>query len=90
MTEDYKRFQKKIYSKQNIIWKLLVKEKYKSEKNLAKIINDKNEKFLNNYRRTFEQLSDENKKNFDGVLKAVNDFALSNYDFTNDYKGLKQ
>ncbi|WP_418457410.1 hypothetical protein [Borreliella andersonii] len=45
---------------------------------------------MNDHRENFDKLTDENKKTFDGVLKAVNDFALSNHDFVNDYKDLQQ
>ncbi|MCD2381941.1 tape measure protein [Borreliella americana] len=90
MKEDYQRLQEEIYSEQKRIWTLPIEKQNEANRNLAKTIKDKNEKFLNDYRGNFDKLSDENKKTFDGVLKAVNDFALSNHDFVNDYKDLQQ
>ncbi|WP_434792932.1 tape measure protein (plasmid) [Borreliella burgdorferi] len=88
--EDYQRLQEEIYLEQKKIWELPLEKQDEANRHLAKIIKDKNEKFLNDHRENFDKLTDENKKTFDGVLKAVNDFALSNHDFVNDYKDLQQ
>ncbi|WP_234925459.1 hypothetical protein [Borreliella valaisiana] len=55
---------------------------------LEKTIKDKNQEFLKAYSKSFNDLSEENKKILVGVEKSVNEFNNSDYDFVNEYQKL--
>uniref|UniRef100_UPI003B226A47 tape measure protein n=1 Tax=Borreliella tanukii TaxID=56146 RepID=UPI003B226A47 len=88
MEQDYKKLQDEIFFAQREIYSKVGVEREKALRNLEKTIKTKNQKFLKTYSKSFDELSEENKKILVGVEKAVNEFNNSNYDFVNEYQKL--
>nr|WP_233776325.1 hypothetical protein [Borreliella bavariensis] len=84
----YQKLQDDIFNEQRTIYEKTGIEREKALRELEKIIKNKNQQFLNAYSKSFDKLSDENKKILVGVEKAVNEFNNSNYDFVNEYQKL--
>ncbi|WP_234799433.1 tape measure protein [Borreliella afzelii] len=88
MEQDYKKLQDDIFLAQRKIYSKTGVEREKALRDLEKTIKNKNQDFLKKYSKSFNALSDENKKILVGVEKAVNEFNNSNYDFVNEYQKL--
>ncbi|MBB6043489.1 tape measure protein, partial [Borreliella yangtzensis] len=88
MEQDYKKLQDDIFTAQRKIYGKVGVEREKALRDLEKTIKTKNQQFLNAYSKSFDELSDENKKILVGVEKSVNEFNNSNYDFVNEYQEL--
>ncbi|WP_215536682.1 tape measure protein [Borreliella bavariensis] len=88
MAEDYQKLQDDIFNAQRTIFTKTGEEREKALRELEKTIKNKNQQFLNAYSKSFDKLSDENKKILVGVEKSVNEFNNSNYDFVNEYQKL--
>ncbi|WP_029361994.1 tape measure protein [Borreliella garinii] len=88
MEQDYKKLQDDIFLAQRKIYSKTGVEREKALRDLEKTIKNKNQDFLKEYSKNFNELSDENKKILVGVEKAVNEFNNSNYDFVNEYQKL--
>lgn len=88
MAEDYQKLQDEIFNRQRDIYNKTGKAREQALRNLEKTINEKNQKFKDEYSKIFDQLTDENKKILVGVEKSVNEFNNSNYDFVNEYQNL--
>lgn len=88
MAEDYQKLQDDIFNAQRTIFTKTGEEREKALRELEKTIKNKNQQFLNAYSKSFDKLSDENKKILVGIEKSVNEFNSSNYDFVNEYQKL--
>ncbi|WP_215536359.1 tape measure protein [Borreliella bavariensis] len=88
MEQDYKKLQDDIFLAQRKIYSKTGVEREKALRDFEKTIKNKNQDFLKKYSKSFNALSDENKKILVGVEKAVNEFNNSNYDFVNEYQKL--
>lgn len=88
MEQDYKKLQDDIFLAQRKIYNKTGVEREKALIELEKTIKTKNQQFLNAYSKSFDELSEENKKILVGVEKAVNEFNNSNHDFVNEYQEL--
>lgn len=88
MEQDYKKLQDDIFLAQRKIYSKTGVEREKALRDLEKTIKNKNQDFLKEYSKNFNELSDENKKILVGVEKEVNEFNNSNYDFVNEYQEL--
>lgn len=88
MEQDYSKLQDAIFTAQRKIYNKVGVEREKALRDLEKTIKTKNQQFLNAYSKSFDELSDENKKILVGVEKSVNEFNNSNYDFVNEYQEL--
>ncbi|ACO38635.1 tape measure domain protein (plasmid) [Borreliella burgdorferi 29805] len=88
MAEDYQKLQDEIFNRQRDIYNKIGKEREQALRNLEKTIKEKNQQFMDAYSKSFDELSDENKKILVGVEKSVNEFNNSNYYFVNEYQNL--
>ncbi|MCD2319914.1 tail tape measure protein, partial [Borreliella burgdorferi] len=79
MAEDYQKLQDEIFNRQRDIYNKIGKEREQALRNLEKTIKEKNQQFMDAYSKSFDELSDENKKILVGVEKSVNEFNNSNY-----------
>ncbi|WP_233709152.1 hypothetical protein [Borreliella bavariensis] len=86
--QDYKKLQDEIFFAQREIYSKVGVEREKALRNLEQTIKTKNQEFLKTYSKSFDELSEENKKILVGVEKSVNEFNNSNYDFVNEYQKL--
>ncbi|WP_233190037.1 tail tape measure protein, partial [Borreliella burgdorferi] len=88
--EDNKNLQEEILLRRREIALKPIEQQEKATREFEAWVNKKNKEFIAKYGKSFDQLTDENKKILVGVETAVNEFAKANHDFANNYKDLQK
>ncbi|MCR8909761.1 tape measure domain-containing protein [Borreliella burgdorferi] len=88
--EDNKNLQEEIFLRRREIALKPIEQQEKATREFEAWVNKKNKEFIAKYGKSFDQLTDENKRILVGVETAVNEFAKANHDFANNYKNLQK
>ncbi len=88
--EDNKNLQEEIFLRRREIALKPIEQQEKATREFEAWVNKKNKEFIAKYGKSFDQLTDENKRILVGVETAVNEFSKANHDFANNYKNLQK